>query len=472
MRTRIIAACGVFLLFLGIGRMAGLALHDPMLGYANSYDMIRLQACHDIWPADKAIDITQGTPAAPLRRYGFGLHTNANCFPSAELLFTGIAIELTSLKNRLSGEALYSMRMVGTVKAAALALTALLFSLYCYRRQLWQALLANGLVMAVVLSDPGVTLYLNTFYTEFSAVYFLYVTLVGAVVAATSPARTAWLLPLLAGVAGLGLSKPQHMPLAIALGILLALWLLAARSRPRWHAGLVLACSLLSALLQASGHWVPRSENMAFANKVNLLCTMLHESPDKAALLDDMDLPRSCIALSGKNWYLLSEDDKAACGVLADKSHVRMVLDTLEHPALLLDITTATIPVLKDWVVRLFGHVENADYQFVYQHALTIDSLLAGLPNPVWIMAWVATLPLSAALALWGWRRKQGSVQPGFFLLLLVTSQWVTHFVALFGDGMGDFQKHAHLTTTSLLAFYLVLLSCLLPLPKDTSSSK
>lgn len=170
--NQLITLLACLLLFMGIGRIFSLVTHNPVLGYANNYDMIRLQACHQIWPSDRIVNITAGTPAAPLRRYTLDKHVDTPCFPSSELLFTSIGIEAGKLKNLVTGEVLISIKTIGLVKAIFLAMTAMLISLYFYKRKMYAALLANGLIVGIALSDPGITLYLNTFYTEFSAVYF------------------------------------------------------------------------------------------------------------------------------------------------------------------------------------------------------------------------------------------------------------------------------------------------------------
>ena len=81
------------------------------------------------------------------------------------------------------------LRFVGSVKALALlALLALLFTRRARARPAW--MIVHAAVFAIVLADPVVSLWMNTLYTEFSAVLFGYAA-IGciAVMAGLAPAR-------------------------------------------------------------------------------------------------------------------------------------------------------------------------------------------------------------------------------------------------------------------------------------------
>ncbi|MEZ5435116.1 MAG: hypothetical protein R3E67_00320 [Pseudomonadales bacterium] len=53
-----------------------------------------------------------------------------------------------------------------------------------------------------VMCDPGITLYLSTLYSEFAAVYFLYISLLGLVMLALENWRLRWSAPCLVGLIG------------------------------------------------------------------------------------------------------------------------------------------------------------------------------------------------------------------------------------------------------------------------------
>ena len=49
---KIAVVLNMVIFWIGIIRMFLVILHSPLLGYANNYDMVRLQACQQIWPSD------------------------------------------------------------------------------------------------------------------------------------------------------------------------------------------------------------------------------------------------------------------------------------------------------------------------------------------------------------------------------------------------------------------------------------
>ena len=450
-------------LFMGIGRIFSLVTNDPILGYANNYEMIRLQACHQIWPADKFVDITAGTPAAPLRRYTLEKHVNTPCFPSSELLFTSIGIELGKLKNKMTGESLISIKTIGFVKATFLSLTVLLASIFFYRREMYGALLANALITLTVLSDPGVTLYMNTFYTEFSAVYFLYLALIGVVVIANSSAKWPWCLPLLVGVLGLGFSKPQHMPLALLLSILTAIWLW--RRQPRSIITLIALCGAIPLLLQTSGDWTPRNDNMATFNRANALSAFLIEAPDANNIIHSLALQDSCLQLQDIHWYVRESNPAALCpGVHTLRTH-SLYFSLLTHPVTTATIIFKAIPASKEWIFNGYGQVEGRKTMSVTSYRQSLYTALQQTLPSFFITVFIAITAIAFLLAAASKYHRPVLT----FAALLALLCWCTIAVAVLGDGYYDLAKHSHLCIPLLLATFLILMSA--PLQKTARST-
>ena len=67
------------------------------------------------------------------------------------------------------------MRWVGAVKGVALVALALSIAALLRREPAWAIL--HGALFAIVVCDPMNLLWLNTLYTEFSALFFLYATI-------------------------------------------------------------------------------------------------------------------------------------------------------------------------------------------------------------------------------------------------------------------------------------------------------
>ena len=447
--NQLITLIACFLLFIGIGRIFSLVMYNPVLGYANNYDMIRLQACHQIWPADKLVDITSGTPAAPLRRYALDRRVETPCFPSSELLFTGIGIELGKLKNLATGETLISIKTIGLVKAFFLSITVIFASLYFYRRQLYGALLANGLVVLLALSDPGITLYMNTFYTEFSAVYFLYLTLIGIVVLANEQWRLICCIPLLTGLLGLGFSKPQHIPLALCISILLALYLAIQRQWKTIPA--LLLCALMPLFLQASGYFEPRNESMIQVGRVNLVGSMLGITNNPDRVLGALGLPDSCKILAGRNGYDPEIQKKNICPELKKTSTGTITFALAQNPLLLAKLVPLALQQQKNWVFDMYGQVEHGRTEPASHYQRTLNDAIQLLPDSAF--PWLALLSTLIPVLLLGANRfKCKKVSGlGLYLSLLVVLQWVVLGAAIMESGLIGLGKNTHLYVPLIL---------------------
>lgn len=452
-----------FLLFAGIGRLASFVLHDPLLAYANSYDMIRIQACHQIWPADKGIDITNGTPEAPLRRYTLDKHVETPCFPSSELLFTGAGIELSKLRNRVTGETLISMKTIALVKAMFLGLTVLLFSVYFFRKRSGYAFCINALMMLVVLSDPGVTLYLGTFYTEFSAAYFLYVMLAGLVVLDLEnyQCKTAW--PLLVGLLGLGLSKPQHIPLALLAGVVLTGYLALYVRRYRL-ASFVLMLAVLPTVLLVTDNFTPRNEKMELGNKLNAVSGLLSVSDNPQQLLAALNLPADCMNIAGKSWPVFDQGLEPLCPAFRAFSLGDLAAGALQRQRDYTGFIFQGIAGTKEWVFNGYGQVEGGTTALVSKHHRTLYTWMPRVSASVYFWLFTGVSLVACVLAVGATVFRSTLLKQCLFMLFTIMLMWAVLLIALFGDGMFDIGKHTHLLMPLLFmaVFSLVCMPLLL----------
>src|SRR5579862_1724141 len=162
------------LLALGAVRMGWLVAHQPVLGYANQFDTGRTSACLGLWPDIPAPDRYAAHRAAPFARYVEGERRPDECYISSEIAFAALAMtawKLAAQQGLASGESM-DLRFIGITKALALFVLALIFTVALSERQSWMVL--HALLFAVVLCDPTVTLWMNSLYTEFGAVFFAY----------------------------------------------------------------------------------------------------------------------------------------------------------------------------------------------------------------------------------------------------------------------------------------------------------
>lgn len=455
----ILIAC--LFLFMGIGRIFTLVGHNPVLAYANSYDMIRLQACHQIWPADKFVDITVGTPSAPIRRYSLDKHVNTPCFPSSELLFTSIGIELAKLKNHFTDETLVSIKTIGLVKAIFLSVTILLASLFFYRNAMYPALLTNALITAVVLSDPGITLYMSTFYTEFSAVYFLYLALIGVVTWATSQYRFTASWVLLLGLLGLSFSKQQYMPLALCIAVLLSIY---ALSQKRWSIiPALLLCTTLPLILQAANWYTPRNASMVRTNNINFTGSLLAVSENTEITLRNLGLPKSCKVIAGKNGYDAALQKTHACPELDALPTFSKLNALINQPTAFGLLAIQVLEQQKNWVFDLYGQVEKGRYAPVAHYQRTLGSVLKITPTQFFAAPPVMVILIALVLLVIRNKTLTGNNKISSYLLLSIIIQVFIIFYVIFQSGTVNAAKNLHLyfaisTSTLILAtVYLIM---------------
>jgi hypothetical protein len=461
-----ISALSFFILFMGCGRILSLALHDPLLAYANNYEMIPLQACQQIWPADNGIDITRGTVAAPLRNYTLDKHVDTPCIFSSELFFTRTGMELAKIMPGYKG--IISLQTIGLVKALFLILTAILAQVVFFRLGSLASQLAHALIVLAVLSDPGITLYLSTFYTEFSAVYFLYLTALGVSVLFIhqhpqnpgTVSRWSWFgstLAIICGMIGFGLSKALHTPMLIGMSSLLALYLLACK--PRLLCIPILIALAIPLVLQNTNTITLANNNMILANKINTVATILDTTPKSRLVLDKLGLPDSCLGLAGKNWYAPTIQKNKTCFELSNTSQMHLALFLLENPGILSDMIWAGLPHTKEWILFHYGQVESEKQGEISGYYGSLDSTARQISDS----SLLALLLLPTGLATVGlltipFMKKTSSISfSGFWLLSLLPVG--VYLESLLESGLVDFAKHVHLVIPLLVSVYIVILT-------------
>src|SRR5438132_2407935 len=295
MRFPVLSLVGTLLVILAIARMGALVLHDPLLGFANQYDMIRTGACVGLYPDLPADKRDEATADAPLERYKLGPRNAADCRWGTEALLAGVIVA----KYRLFGSARESFSALRELGILELAITAL--ALLAFAIAFWPypaASFLHGLTAVAVLADPAVTLWFQTLYTEFPVLLGLYV-LVAALVAALLRERLSRPLAILVaiGIVLVAGAKLQFfvLPFALLFGAAPRLWATSRRE---------LAVLAALALVAGALHpLMPRSEVDRHANRANAyLGTLLPASSSLPTTLATLDLPEKCGDVSGATW--------------------------------------------------------------------------------------------------------------------------------------------------------------------------
>lgn len=165
MRIPVLAA---WLLVLGGLVRAFLLVHEvPLLGYANQYDMVRTSACVGYYPDLPGDTRYEPHPESPIPVYRRGERLAHVCYPSTEVVIAAAAARGSAALH--GNTETLSLRAIGHVKLALLAVAVLLLA--AALSPFPTAALLHGLVVAFVLADPVTTLWMNTLYTEFGAIW-------------------------------------------------------------------------------------------------------------------------------------------------------------------------------------------------------------------------------------------------------------------------------------------------------------
>lgn len=269
---------GIILVALAFVRAALLVAHDPLAGYANAGPMHGTAACVGLLPADEASPPRAATPDAPIETYRAGSST-AGCYWSVETAFVGTVVVIARTLRADMGR--LQLRWIGYAKLALLFLAA--FAVACALRGHPAASVAHGLIVLLVLADPVVTLWLNTLYREFFAIWALYAAIAGAcLMALTFRPALPWAL-LVTGLAVLAFAREHDALLGVALLVVAWPWLWHRSPRLTAATAVVVLLAWVAAfvVLQREGapRWPGADAATTARSAVHALAGLQHAAP-------------------------------------------------------------------------------------------------------------------------------------------------------------------------------------------------
>ena len=459
-RSRLVALVTVALIVAGAWRLYAIVGATPMLGYANQFDMARTSACVGLWPDLPAPARFEAHPQAPLSHYVRRDDPSDECYLSSELAFVAPAVMATPIGKPVD------LRRVGVLKATMLFLLALIFTALLRDRPGWSLL--HAMLFAIVICDPLNALWLNTLYTEFAALFFLYSSVVLLVIIgaredpADPPER--WLVMVFAlSLAGIGLSRQQHLllPLLLALPVLVSLWGPARR-----NALTLLAVTVLIAAAQAGV--IERNPKIAAANSANVvLGAILPASLEPALTAQRLGLPERCLQAQGASWYVtMGESLHKTCPEALAVSRARQARLLFTEPLTLLRAGLRALPQLQDWRLGAMGVVEGRVYAGAEAvraiggvGAFSVAPAVTAMPPVVFLFALTASLVLlvvSAIVALVA-QALERRAPLALALYALTATAWYAIATAIGGDGYVEVARHAQLAAASFYAATVLL---------------
>jgi hypothetical protein len=464
MPQRLTTLLALLIFALGLARLFAVVGHTPVLGYANNFDMVRLQACLQVWPAGEPA----GDPsfAAPLPTYQLRLEPELAwlCIPSSELVFGQLGKWVAKAWSAGAGDGQgVPLQLFGLVRATALALLAGWVQVWLMRHGRSGAALAHALLFTLILTDPANTLYFNSFYTEFSALFFSYASLLALWWVADQPPRTTAVLLWGAALLLLGLSKHQHflLPALLLASLAITHW---RTWRPwAWPLGVgavaVTAVLLYHTLPHAyTGQVGSYSFYIRYANATDTyLGAVLPMSQSPAQTAAWLGLPPACAAASGQTWYTPGIQDAHPCPEVLEVSRARLLLVFLRDPSLPLRLSWEGVGQMRPWLLDHLGSVGGEQFVPAITLRFSLSGWLDGLPHAVLY----ALFALPALLfPLWWWGRWVSFAPATRTLLFALTAAtYAVFFAALLGDGFIELAKHLHLYFSLWLAWAIVLLA-------------
>lgn len=447
-------------LVVGFLRIALLLTHDPLLAMANNYDMVRIQACHEVWPADSQFAPAAGTIGFPIEEYRrFNSGINTACFPSSEILFSWLHTQLVD-----DGES-FSIRGLAYLKAG-------LWCVLLLPLIVWLALRSplSGLVAAVsfslVLCDPLASLYLPTYYTEFSAVFGFSLSAVLLLLARRLPNSYSVAALLALSLLFLGISRTPHtvLPFLAVVALCIPAWARQTwRSLPMRPLLSALAACIAVVLIQIYWYHADRNSHVRMANSTNTyLYTVLPQAKNPASLAKFLGLPATCAAHAGESWIAIELRAAHPCPEVFDVPRYKILLFPFIDPGAFGRLVANSTESLRPSLVRHIGQVERRLYGRASDHIWSVYSVLDEVPTWLfWILCSAACIPVPGAIAsrFFG-HIPRSQIEPAWFFV--ASTAPVVYFVSIAGDGYADLAKHAHLAYLSvgisLTAFSLLTL--------------
>ena len=321
-RNTLVLAALALLWLLGTLRAFALWSHDPLQAYANSYDQTRYTSCFHFQPdRPSVIPPQQNSPQAPFAKYRFYPGGEALCYWSSELAFTAATAVIWKTGEALGSGDVHDARWVGVLRWSALLALSIALSRAWLRRGDARMALANAALVPLLFADPGNTLYLDTFYAEFTALTAAYA-LVALSLLWRDEARTRWRFFVLAFAAfALATSKIQHLvlPLGIAAFVLaLDAW---RGHRFAWRGvalavGATCGCWFQVVQLHREG---PLMDAIDQYNRADVVFTALVPfADDPRALLVDLGIDPDCAIYAAKHAWEFPDLPERVCHGLSE----------------------------------------------------------------------------------------------------------------------------------------------------------
>ena len=461
----------VLCLMLGSARVLLLVLHDPLYGYANNYDFVRMESWFQLWPNTEGTSPTAAHGSAPFSRYRFGdPDTPELRYVSSELLFIYSSIKLHPLVNRILDipSDVFDIRTLGCVKAIAFILVAGWLTCLYRKRSTWLGVL-SAMAFLIFFSDPANIMYFNTLYTEFSVFLFSYLS-IGllfyiAVISATRLPSLPLTIVLFVSLLLLGTSKMQFylVPLILSVFFLIVVSIRFWGRVPVTY--LILVLLLTFAVMFGIFQLHTYQDQLGLGTGIRLanathtyLGALLPAMDDPVRGLEILQIPDRCAEYIGREknapWFA-----PPPCPETTEVSRLRVALVLLREPQVLTRMVAIALPQSRPLLLQHLGHIEGEENGSLKSDntllSLGLSSLIDGLSYQHYKTLLALTLAgIIVSMFQLIWFRIKRTIQYtharhrcnlSLFHILISIIVFYAFFSSLFGDGYVEFPKHFYL---------------------------
>lgn len=439
--------------------------HDPLYAYANSYDQTRYTNCFHFYPdRPAAIPPQQNSPQAPFSDYRFIATGDPMCYWSSELLFTGATALAWKAGEAFGGGEVHDVRWVGALRWLAVLALSIALSLAWLRRGDARAAVANAALLPLLFADPGNTLYLNTFYAEWTALLAAYASFSLVLLWRDAPGTVLRFLLIAAAAFLLAASKIQHLLLPSVLAVVVLALDRVRLGRFGWR-GTALAVGALAgfglqfAQLQRDGAMMDAIDQY---NRADVVFTaLLPFADDRAALLTELGIDPACAIYSAHHAWEFPDLPENVCKGLSEFSRRDELAALARHPGIALRLALHGVLGLDPWIAKNLGQVEGGDFAVMPAAQVSLGRVLHAWPALQLGLLAIPPLALLVLLRRPGPRRGSRALDHA---ALTLAAMLATLAITVLGDGLADVAKQGHLVVNAALALaFAAIVAALVP---------
>lgn len=459
-RTSSTAASWLVVALTVVGLLRALLLwsHEPLYAYANTYDQTRYSACFDIYPdRPAAVPLDENSPNAPYASFRFADARAPMCYWSSELAFTALTAAVWHIAEWGGAGPVHSVRVIGALKLVALLILSCALSIAWLRRRRNVAAMLNAALLPLLFSDPGNTLYLNTFYAEWTALLAAYALFALVLLWHGEHASRMRFLVLAASAVLLAASKMQHLVLPLSLAIALLMLTRWRNGRASWQAialvcGAVVGGGFQFAQMQREG---PMMDSIRQFNRAHVIFTaLLPVAENQRVFLEEIGVNPDCVQYSGKHAWEMPGMPETLCPGVLGFGYMKQLSVLLTHPQMTLRLARRAAFALDPWIAENIGQVEGEVLAEIPHSMFTL-----GMPLHRWpaLQLGLLALPLFGLVVLLARRRIGAFANATDFSALIVVGMLAIVTITVLGDGLADTAKQGHLVVNAALAWLIIV---------------